>query len=383
MNLPNNNKIGVIGAGQLGKMLAESASPWNIKFNFLDAKNSPAERHADKFITGNIKDKEDIKTLCAISDVVTFEIEHIDSETLLEIEKQGKKVIPLPSVLQIIKDKGKQKEFYKNNNIPVPLFVVIQEEEDWVLHLDKFKGEEVVVKSCTGGYDGKGVEITSKEKIKNGYKPFPSNNAMIEEKMEEMVEVSVIVAIDQNNNHVCFPPVVMEFHPITNLVMFLHTETELKQELLEQCNKIATQTAQCFNSPGLFAVELFIDKENKVWVNEVAPRPHNSGHHTIEACYTSQYEQLNRILLGMPLGSTDLLCSAAMINIVGADDFEGKYKIDNLENILALEGVYIHMYDKSISKPARKLGHITVLAKNKEELFKKTELLRDIKVIPL
>jgi 5-(carboxyamino)imidazole ribonucleotide synthase len=383
MNIPNNNKIGVIGAGQLGKMLAEAASPWNIKFNFLDAKNSPAERFAETFVVGNIKNREDIQALCAISDVVTFEIEHIDSETLLEIEKQGKKVIPLPSVLQIIKDKGKQKEFYKNNNIPVPPFVVIQEEEDWVLHLDKFKGDEVVVKSCTGGYDGKGVEITSKEKIKNGYKPFPSNNAMIEEKMEEMVEVSVIVAIDQNKNHVCFPPVVMEFHPITNLVMFLHTETELKQEILEQCNKIATQTAQSFNSPGLFAVELFIDKENKVWVNEVAPRPHNSGHHTIEACYTSQYEQLNRILLGMPLGSTDLLCSAAMINIVGADDFEGKYKIDNLENILALDGVYIHMYDKSISKPARKLGHITVLAKNKEELFKKTELLRDIKVIPL
>jgi 5-(carboxyamino)imidazole ribonucleotide synthase len=383
MNLPNNKKIGVIGAGQLGKMLAEAASPWNIKFNFLDAKNSPAERHADKFINGNIKDKEDIKTLCAISDIVTFEIEHIDSETLFEVEKEGKKIFPLPSVLKIIKDKGTQKEFYKNNNIPVPHFVVIKEEKDWILHLDEFKGEEIVVKSCTGGYDGKGVEITSKEKIKNGFRPFPTNNAMLEEKMEEMLEVSIIVAIDQKNNHLCYPPVVMEFHPITNLVMFLHTETDLKQEIIEQCNKIAIQTAKSFHSPGLFAVELFIDKENKVWVNEVAPRPHNSGHHTIEACYTSQYEQLNRILLGMPLGSTKLLCSAAMVNIVGADNLEGKYKIDNLENILGLEGVYIHMYDKSISKPARKLGHITVLANNREELFKKTELLRDIKVIPL
>jgi hypothetical protein len=154
MNLPNNKKIGVIGAGQLGKMLAEAASPWNIKFNFLDAKNSPAERHADKFITGNIKDKEDIKALCAISDIVTFEIEHIDSETLFEVEKEGKKIFPLPSVLKIIKDKGIQKEFYKNNNIPVPHFVVIKEEKDWILHLDEFKG--IDFKSGSGFVIGAG-----------------------------------------------------------------------------------------------------------------------------------------------------------------------------------------------------------------------------------
>ena len=375
--LPSKKRIGIIGGGQLGKMLAEAGSPLIARFNFLDVLGSPCQSKAEVFVEGKLMDAEAIRKLAAVSDVLSYEIEHINTEVLLELEKEGKEIIPKPSVLEIIKDKGKQNDFLRENNIAIPTYVNLQKEEDWTACLSKFEGENIVVKSRTGGYDGKGVVILSKEKILAGERPFPTTNTMFEQFIEEVVEVSVIVSVDREGNYKTFPPVVMEFDPISNLVLFLHTETGLSLELIKQCNEISAQAVLGFYSPGLFAVELFITKENHVLVNEIAPRPHNSGHHTIESAYTSQFEQLNRILLGLPLGETENICPAAMINLIGPEGLVGEYVLDGLETTLSNSGIYVHLYGKSESRPNRKLGHITVLGKDKAELFERVKWVRE------
>jgi 5-(carboxyamino)imidazole ribonucleotide synthase len=382
MSLPSKKKIGVIGGGQLGKMLAEAGSPHNLHYNFLDAPDSPCSKMGGNFINGSIQSQEDIIKLASISDILTFEIEHINTDILKDLEKKGKEIIPKPSVLEIIKDKGKQNEFLGKNGIPIPYFINLKKEEDWVKFLYDFKGEKVVVKSRKGGYDGKGVQILTKNEIINGARPFDTENTLIEEFIEQVTEISVIVAVDKKGNTQTYPPVVMEFDPISNLVMFLHTEHDLNKELEKQCKEISVEAVKLFKSPGLFAVELFI-KKNTVFVNEIAPRPHNSGHHTIEGCYTSQFEQLNRILLGQPLGNTQKFCPAAMINLVGSKDVTGSYQLSNLKEVMCDAGIYIHLYGKKESRPDRKLGHITVIAENKEELFRKVGIAQKVSVVSL
>jgi len=375
--LPSKKRIGIIGGGQLGKMLAEAGSPWTVRYNFLDVNGSPCQSKAEVFVEGKLNDAIAIKKLAEVSDVLSYEIEHINTEVLIELEKQGKDIIPKPSVLEIIKDKGSQNNFLRDNNIAIPTYVNLQKEEDWTICLSKFEGENIVVKSRTGGYDGKGVVILSKEKILAGERPFPTTNTLFEQFIEEVVEVSVIVSVDRKGNYKTFPPVVMEFDPSSNLVLFLHTETGLSDEILKQCNDISSQAVLGFNSPGLFAVELFITQDKQVLVNEIAPRPHNSGHHTIESAYTSQFEQLNRILLGLPLGETDNICPAAMINLVGPEALVGEYTLEGVDKTLLTAGIYIHLYGKSESRPNRKLGHITVLGKDKSELFERVKWVRE------
>ncbi|MCO6494320.1 MAG: 5-(carboxyamino)imidazole ribonucleotide synthase [Bacteroidetes bacterium] len=378
--LPSEKRIGIIGGGQLGKMMSEAGSPWIIKYNFLDAKGSPCSLQGGTFIEGSLKSAEDIRKLAEISDVLTYEIEHINTEAIAELEKEGKQILPKPSVLKIINDKGIQNEYFEKHNIPIPVFCNLKEEKDWTEKLELFRGEKIVVKSRKGGYDGKGVEILTKQEIIDGARPFDTENTLLEQFVEDITEISVIVAVDQHGNSGTYPPVAMEFDPVSNLVMFLHTEVDMDRETLKRCREIAEKSALSFKSPGLFAVELFV-KDGEVMVNEIAPRPHNSGHHTIEACYTSQFEQLNRILLGMNLGNTELICPGAMINIVGPEDFSGKYQLEIPEELSKEAGFFIHLYGKTESRPHRKLGHITILAKDKTTLFEKADKARKIKVI--
>jgi 5-(carboxyamino)imidazole ribonucleotide synthase len=379
MILPSTCKIGIIGGGQLGKMMFEQTARWNLQFHFLDSADAPCEKYATRFINAALTDREAIRQLATISDVISYEIEHVNTEALIELQLEGKKIYPYPQVLQIIQDKGKQKQFLERMQIPVVPYVMLQTEQDWQQGISRIQGEKIVLKSRTGGYDGKGVEIVEKKQLSEGYRPFKSGNALAE-KCITGKEIAVIVAVDTKGNTQYYPPVQMVFDEKSHLVLFLHTELDITEDQKKKCIDISLQSATAFASPGLFAIELFVT-ETDVYVNEIAPRPHNSGHHTIEACYTSQFEQMVRILLEMPLGSTALIQPAAMINIVGPEEVFGSYVLEKLDILLEQPGIYVHLYGKKESRPHRKLGHITIVAPNKEELFnrvKKAEMLRVI-----
>jgi 5-(carboxyamino)imidazole ribonucleotide synthase len=377
MKLPTNLKLGIIGGGQLGKMLIEASRPWNIYNTVLEANpDCPASTVADEVVTGSLMDADKIRQLAAVCDVLTFEIEHINAEALREIEQQGKKVIPSAAVLELLQDKGLQKEFYSQHEIPTANYVLCHSAEEMITKTDRFAGSRVVVKHRKGGYDGKGVEIVKKEDIHTG-RYVCSVPSVMEEFCENMTEYSVIVAADQFGNITSYPLIEMYFNPSSNLVEFLFSPAEVTEDLADECRKTALKAIKALNSPGLFAVELFVDSEARVLVNEIAPRPHNSGHHTIEGSYTSQFEQLNRILLGLPLGSTDMLKPAAMINLVGAENQYGKYHLKHANKLLEIPGVYIHLYNKKEIKPNRKMGHLTVLAESFQELMDKASRVKE------
>ncbi len=379
-SLPSKIKIGIIGGGQLGKMLIEASRPWNTRTVVLESdKNCPASLVADEIIVGSLMDADKIRELAVVSDVVTFEIEHINAEALKSLEEQGKKVIPSAAVLKLIQDKGLQKEFYSKNQIPTAKFKLCHSQQDLITFSDEFDGTQLVVKHRKGGYDGKGVEIVTKNDIHTGRYIYPEP-CLIEEYCEDMTEYSVIVAADQFGNLITYPLIEMYFNPRSNLVEFLFSPAEVTEDLEKNCTEVALQAVKALNSAGLFAVELFVDKESRVLVNEIAPRPHNSGHHTIEGSYTSQFEQLNRILLGLPLGNTEMVKPSAMINLVGGENQLGEYKLKFANELLQLPGVYIHLYNKKEIKPNRKMGHITVMADSIDELMLKAKKVQEMAV---
>jgi len=381
--LPLQKTIGVIGGGQLGKMLIEASRPLNFKYHILENDpNCPASHLAQKVIVGKLTDGDKIKELAQSADVLTYEIEHIDSDTLVELEKNGTLIIPSPKALQIIQDKGLQKQFYSQHLIKTAPYYVVNEKADWQIALNNISGEKLAVKLCKGGYDGKGVTIANRTDIEKGIYPF-EGPCMVEKFVPNVRELAIIVAQDQYGNISEFPEVEMFFNPISNLVEFLFSPSRFNTEIIAEAKKLAHKVVESFGTPGMFAIELFVDQNDQVWVNETAPRPHNSGHHTIEGCYTSQYEQLNRILAGYPLGDAGLIQPSAMINITGPTDFIGAYQLDNLEALLKTTGVYVHLYNKAESKPHRKLGHITVLDTDMESLLAKAEKVKSmIKIIP-
>jgi 5-(carboxyamino)imidazole ribonucleotide synthase len=382
---PFDKRIGIVGGGQLGKMLIEASASWNIKCNILESDiKAPAVRHSWQYIQGKLTDGYSIRSLAEISDVLTYEIEHIDVDTLLDLEKNGTEVFPSAENLKIIQDKGVQKLHYADNNLPTAPFELVSNETEWRSAMDSIPGEKVVVKSRKGGYDGKGVAIVSKKDILSGNPPFSFEEAcLIEEFIDQAIELSVIVARNKSGEVVHYPIAEMVFDPISNLVDTLFSPANVSKEIEKTAIDISTKAIELMNGVGLFAVELFLTPSGKLYINEIAPRPHNSGHHTIEACYTSQYEQLLRVLLDLPLGSTELLSPAVMVNIVGDDSFTGEYQLAGLSDILGTKGVYIHLYDKKISKPNRKLGHITILDKRLEGALKKAEKIKSmISIMP-
>ncbi len=360
---PLRKTIGIIGGGQLGRMMIEESLRLNNDFNILDAADCSCAALAKNHIIGKLTDAEAIKKLAEISDVLTFEIEHINVQALIKLEEAGKEIIPSPKVLQIIQDKGVQKQFFDKHNIPTAPFVLVDSAEDWVSAINKFGGEKLVAKTRKDGYDGKGVTIFKTTDILADVRNIPfSTPSLIEAFIPCQKEISVMVARDTQGNIKTWPVVEMEFDPIANLVTFLDCPASLSPEKEHEAREIALHTIEKLNGVGVYAVEMFLTQDNQILVNEVAPRPHNSGHHTIEACYTSQFEQLVRILIGLPLGSTELIQPGVMMNLLGADDFSGTYRLKGLEEISAMEGVYVHLYGKKESKPMRKMGHVTVTA---------------------
>lgn len=381
--LPLHKTIGIIGGGQLGKMLIEAARPYNFKYHILENDaHCPAAHLAEKVIVGALTDDEKIRELAAHCQVLTYEIESINTQTLLDLEAAGKAIFPSPMALAIIQDKGKQKQFYATNQISTAPFYIVNNPADWEAALAHITGQKLAVKLCKGGYDGKGVAIVERARLQNGEYPFNAP-CVVEQFVPEVREIAIIVGKDQLGNTAVFPEVEMFFSPVSNLVEFLFSPSRFSTAIIDEAKRLAKKAVNGFDTPGLFAVELFIDKADKVWVNETAPRPHNSGHHTIEGCYTSQFEQLNRILAGYPLGDTALIMPSAMLNLTGPDTFTGAYQLANLEELLSITGVYIHLYNKAESKPNRKLGHITVLDQSLDMLLAKAEKIKSlIKIIP-
>jgi 5-(carboxyamino)imidazole ribonucleotide synthase len=375
--------IGILGGGQLGKMLFEAGSPLNLKYVFLEKSvDCPAGLVNQNQVVGDLKDAEKVKELAANADVVSYEIEHVNTEALLELEAEGKLVLPRPGVLQTIQDKGLQKLFYTNNSVETLPYKLCTN-ESLAETVDQWPDETFVLKHRTGGYDGKGVQVLSKSEfeklmVENSNSLQCDTGFVIEKFLADVTEVSVIVAIGQTGDYLAYEPCEMVFDPQSNLMDYLMAPSHLDAAIQQKCKELALRVVSSFDSAGLFAVELFVDNQNSVYVNEIAPRPHNSGHHTIESCITSQYEQLNRILLSLPLGDTRLINTAITCNIVGPTDVNGAYYIANLDEILKIPGVYIHMYGKTTTSPFRKLGHFTVIDEERSIAIEKMKRVKTL-----
>jgi len=377
---PLQTRIGILGGGQLGRMMIEESLRLNLTFNILENDpNCPCANICDKLIVGSLQDEAAIRKLAEISDVLSYEIEHVNTEVLLKLESEGKTIIPSPKVLQIIQDKGLQKQFYLDNNIPTSSFVLVNNKNEWANALGQIKSEKFAAKTRKDGYDGKGVMLLNKSTILADLNSIPFEQAcVLEEFIPCQKELSVIVARDRNGNTLCYPSVEMEFDPVANLVTFLLCPANIDKVMEAKAEEIAIHAVNALGGIGIFAVEMFLSNDNQILVNEIAPRAHNSGHHSIEACYTSQFEQLVRILANIPLGSTKSIKPAVMINLLGADDFSGPYQLEGLEEISAMEGVYVHLYGKKECKPKRKMGHITVLAESPEDAHKKAHKVNSL-----
>jgi 5-(carboxyamino)imidazole ribonucleotide synthase len=373
MTNPIKKRVGIIGGGQLGRMMIEESLRLNVHFNVLDAdKNCSCAPIANRFFEGKLTDADKINELAQHSDVLTYEIEHVNTAALIELENAGKTIIPSPRILQIIQDKGLQKKFYTENKIPTLPYVLVNKPTEWADAIKKLGTEKIVAKTRTGGYDGKGVAILSAQEIIGNPATIPfSGPCVLEAFLPCEKELAVIVASDVFGNILSYPSIEMEFDSNANLVKLLVSPANVGSNIEQMAEQVAINVIKAFNGAGLFAVEMFLSSDGNIYVNETAPRPHNSGHHTIEGCYTSQFEQLVRIITGLPLGSTNLIKPyAAMVNLLGSNDFTGSYKLQGLEDVMKIQGVYVHLYNKKESRPMRKMGHVTIIADSYHEIKK-------------
>jgi len=366
-------KIGVLGGGQLGRMMIQSAINLNLDVAIMDPDpNAPCAHLTSEFVNGKITDADQVYQFGKDKDLVTIEIENVSIEGLKRLEKEGVKVYPQPAIIELIQDKRKQKTFYKANRIPTADFILTENREEVKSHKNLLPA---VNKLGTEGYDGRGVTIlrTEEDLDKAFDKP-----GLLEELVDFEKEISVIVARTPSGQVNTFPVVEMSFHPTANLVEFLFSPAEVSKEIEKEAAKIAIDVVQKLDMVGLLAVEMFVTKDGNIMVNEVAPRTHNSGHHTIEANDTSQFEQHLRAILDLPLGSTAIRTPAAMVNILGEPDFTGDAIYQGMENLLAEQGVYVHLYGKKLTKPYRKMGHITITDKSVSDLKKKALRIKEL-----
>lgn len=348
-------KIGILGGGQLGRMFLQAAYNYPFEYHILDVENAPCQSLTQHYHVGDFADYDDVVQFGQGLDVIGIEIEHVNTDALNTLETQGKTVIPSADTLTIIKDKGLQKQHYAAHHIDTPDYYLIQT-------LDEIDTDKIpfpfVQKLRSGGYDGKGVQVIGSAEEWDKIWNEPS---VIEAFTPIAKEIAVMVVKGQNGETGVYPTVEMVFDPKLNLVDYLFSPANLTEAQQHKAIQLAEQVANSFSGAGLFAVELFLDTQGKLWVNETAPRVHNSGHHTIEAAYCSQFEQMLRVLAGLPLGNTELRERGAMINLVGAEGFNGKAVIDGLERLAAMDNTYLHWYGKSQTSPGRKMGHITIL----------------------
>lgn len=370
-------RIGVLGGGQLGKMLALAAGPCHLPIDLLDeSADFPAAPFARRFVTGSFKDYDAVYQFGKTVDVLTIEIEHVNTEALHRLEAEGVKVHPAPAALDIIKDKGLQKEFYAKHAIPSSAFTLYEDEQALKKAIaESREALPFVQKSRTAGYDGRGVSvIRTEEDLVQRLLPGP---CVVEALVPIEKEIAVIAARNENGEISTFAPVEMLFNPVANLVEFLSCPAQIAPEIAQRADQLAREVIEAYQICGLLAVELFLTNTGEILVNEVAPRPHNSGHHTIESCYTSQYDQHLRGILNWPLGSTELKTAAVMVNLLGAEGHTGPAYYEGLEECLAMPGVNIHLYGKTVTKPFRKMGHVTILGHTVEAAMEKARKVQE------
>jgi 5-(carboxyamino)imidazole ribonucleotide synthase len=370
-------KLGIIAGGQLGKMLIQEASKWDIITYVMDQEeNCPAGSIASHFIRGSHLDFDSVYNFGKMVDVLTFEIESINTDALMKLKNEGHRIVPDPEILRLIQDKGKQKEFYSLHGIPTSPFRMVDTVEELKKQIEN--GEiriPFVQKLRKGGYDGRGVAVINNPgELDN----LLEGASIVEEKVDIAKEIAVIAARNRKGEIKCYPVVEMIFDPRANLVDKLICPSTITAEQSEKAINLAGEIVELLDMEGLLAVEFFIDKKGNVLVNEMAPRPHNSGHHTIESVITSQFEQHLRAILGLPLGSTKIKLPSVMVNILGAGGHEGPVRYEGLTESMAIDGVKIHLYGKKITKPFRKMGHATVLSGTLECAMKKADRVKQL-----
>lgn len=373
--------IGICGGGQLGKMLCEAASAWDWKTAVLDqSPDDPAARLAYKFVQGDFTKYEDVLSFGKQVDVLTIEIEKVNLEALVELEKMGKIVHPSPRALAIIKDKALQKQFFIDQGLPTVPQELFDKKDDVLKAIESgFLQIPFVQKLRTDGYDGRGVAIIRTEE---DLPLLLEGLCLVEPLVEIEAEVAVIAARNVNGEIKTFPPVAMAFHPEANLVEYLYCPSGLGPALELEATQIAQAAIEALDICGLLAVEMFLTAEGDWLINEVAPRPHNSGHHTIECCNVSQFQQHLLAICNLPLIDPQLQLPGVMVNLLGEEGFEGPVKYMGIEQALRLGSVYVHLYGKKTTKPFRKMGHITVANRSVSQAIRTANFLKDhIKVI--
>jgi 5-(carboxyamino)imidazole ribonucleotide synthase len=370
-------KVGILGGGQLGRMLLQAAANYVVETYVLENdEHCPAAHLCHHFVKGDINDFETVYHFGKGLDALTIEIESVNTEALEKLEAEGVKIYPAPAAIKIIKNKITQKEFYKQNKIPTPDFRITNSINDLKNHFDFIPA---VHKIGMGGYDGKGVRILPTEKDFDKGFNAPS---VLEKMINIKKEIALIVAINNKGETAVFPPAEMVFDPLLNLLDYQVSPAQISNEIMWKAEAIAIKLVKAFQSPGIFAIEMFVDKNNELCVNETAPRVHNSGHHTIEGNYCSQYDMLWRIILDYPLGNTDPILSASIVNLIGTEGYSGEAKYEGLTEVLKMENVFVHLYGKTQTRPGRKMGHVTILSKEYHELtYKAHKIKNTIKVI--
>tara|TARA_B110000483_G_C18204684_1_gene547025 strand:+ start:1934 stop:3070 length:1137 start_codon:yes stop_codon:yes gene_type:complete len=346
-------KLGILGGGQLGRMFIQEAINYNIHVSILDpASNAPCADSAHDFVIGDFNDFDTVLNFGRNMDVVTIEIEHVNVTALYELERLGVKVFPQPKVIELIQDKGLQKEFYQTNNIASSSYQLIDRE----VTADDLP---IVQKLRKGGYDGRGVVVLKEENdLASSFKNAPT---VLEKLVDIQKEISVIVARNEAGEIKTFPTVELEFNSEVNLVEFIFSPASVSEKVESEAQGLAKAIADKLDIVGLLAVEMFLTKTGKVLVNEIAPRTHNSGHQSIEGNITSQFEQHLRSIINLPLGDTSITQPSVMVNLLGEPNMSGSVIYEGIEELLATPGAYLHLYGKSSTKPFRKMGHFTVL----------------------
>lgn len=370
-------RLGVLGGGQLGRMLIQQAINYNVTVRVLDPDpEAPCRKLCDQFTVGSLGDYETVYNFGKTVDMLTIEIEKVNVDALEQLEKEGVVVYPQPRVIRLIQDKGLQKQFFKENDIPTAEFQIISSAQQLK---DTHFQFPYIQKLRRDGYDGKGVyKVVDASYLDNAF-TAPS---LIERLIDFQKEIAVIVARNEKGEVKCFPMVEMEFNPQANLVEFLIAPSTLPFEVHEQAEIIAKKIAESLKIVGLLAVEMFLDKHGRILVNELAPRPHNSGHQTIEGNTVSQFEQHLRAIFNQPLGDTACLNNAIMVNVLGEAGHEGPAVYQGIEKVLGKPGVYVHLYGKTFTKPFRKMGHVTIVDVDREKAIEKARFVQEnLKVV--
>ena len=370
-------KLGILGGGQLGRMLLQAAANYPVETYILENDaTAPAAKLCTQFVLGDITNYNDVYNFGKLVDTITIEIENVNIEALEKLETEGKTIVPNTNTLRTIKNKILQKQYYTHHQIPTATYVITTSKNDITTHNTMLPA---VHKIAEGGYDGKGViMITTIDDLDKAF----DAPAILEKKITIKKEIAQIIAVGLDGQIALYPPVEMVFDKYLNLLDYQICPANIPDKVLWKVEAIAMTVAKNFNSAGLFAVEMLIDENDDVLVNETAPRVHNSGHHTIEAHYSSQFDMLLRIMLQYPLGNPDAILPSVMVNIIGADNYNGTPVYNGLADVLKIGDAFVHIYGKQLTKPGRKMGHITILSKEKQELlFQANKIKNTLQVV--